>query len=145
MKSFKLHGVLDYRKRCEDEAHKKLYQCIERRSLLADEKSGKESELQGLAAELHAAKIEGIGVQELLLYEECIGLKTRELEGIKQKLLQAEAEVKEKRAELVKARQEKRALEILKEKRDAAERLKERQQENKFLDEVSVLGFGGRR
>ena len=98
-----------------------------------------------LLEELQTSKQNEVRIPELLMYEECIAFQRRQAAGLEKKLAEADAAVRARRAELVAARQEKRALELLKEKREAAERQKREHQENKFLDEIAVIGFGGKR
>ena len=145
MKPFKLQTVLDYRKRCEDAAQKRLLESQQRRSAAAAECKAAEAEVLRLLDELQASKKSDLRIPELLMYEECIAFQRREAAGLEKKLAEADAEVRKRRAELVAARQEKRVLELLKEKREAAEREKRESQENKFLDEIAVSGFGGKR
>ena len=143
MKPFKLQTVLDYRKRCEDAAQKRLMESEERRNAVAEEWKAAEAEVGRLLSELHASKQNDVRIAELLMYEKCIALQRREAAGLEKQLAEADAAVRSRRAELVAARQEKRSLELLKEKREAAEEKKRKFQENRFLDEIAVTGFGG--
>jgi len=144
MKPFKLQTVLDYRKRCEDAAQKRLLESEERRSAAAAQWKAAKAEVVRLLDELQASKQNDVRIPELLMYEECIAFQRREAAGFEKKLAEADAAVTKRRAELVAARQEKRALELLKEKREAAEKQKRENQENKFLDEIAVISFGGK-
>mgnify|MGYP006291723779 CR=1 FL=1 len=145
MKPFKLQTVLDYRKRCEDAAQKRLIESEEKRSAALADWQAAEAEVARLLEELQTSKQNEVRIPELLMYEECIAFQRRQAAGLEKKLAEADAAVRARRAELVAARQEKRALELLKEKREAAERQKREHQENKFLDEIAVIGFGGKR
>ncbi|MFW5901415.1 MAG: flagellar export protein FliJ [Thermodesulfobacteriota bacterium] len=145
MKPFKLQTVLDYRKRCEDAAQKRLIESEEKRSAALADWRAAEAEVVRLLEELKASKQNDVRIPELLMYEECIAFQRREAADLEKKLAEADEAVKARRAELVAARQEKRALELLKEKREAAERQRRDYQENKFLDEMAVIGFGGKR
>ena len=143
MKPFKLQTLLDYRKRVSDKAHEALMAAMEERDVLAASRETEENEVNRLCRELEAEKSRDISVPEMMLYEQCISAKKRHVRDLDQQLTRAEAKIREKRQELVKARQKKRVLEILKEKRETAERSKREHQEKMLIDEVAVLGFGG--
>ncbi|MFO7839132.1 MAG: flagellar FliJ family protein [Desulfosalsimonadaceae bacterium] len=143
MKPFKLQTVLDYRIRCENEVHKELLECMEMRDAHARARKAAAEEIARLSAELDEAKQDEPLVSDILLYEKCIAVKSQKESEICRRLSAAETEVRRKQAALVRARQEKRALELLKEKRQAAQAEKERLQEEKFMDEIAVISFGG--
>ncbi|MFO7930294.1 MAG: flagellar export protein FliJ [Thermodesulfobacteriota bacterium] len=145
MKTFKLHALLDYRKKQADRAHEKLAQSMEKRSSIAEAKKREENEMLLLRREIEDAEIRGVEVSELILHQEFISAKERVVRDLEESLSMAEADVREKKGELVEARQKKRALEILKQKRQEAREKKEKHAENVFLDEVAVIGFGGGR
>lgn len=145
MKTFKLQALLDYRKKQADRAHEKLAQSMEKRSSIAEAKKREENEMLRLRREIEEAGSSGVEVSELMLHQEFISAKNRLIKDLEERLSIAEADVSEKRGELVKARQKKRALEILKQKRQEAREKKEKHAENVFLDEVAVIGFGGGR
>ncbi|MFP4193628.1 MAG: flagellar export protein FliJ [Desulfobacterales bacterium] len=143
MKTFKLQALLDYRKKQADRAHEKLAQSMEKRSSIAEAKKREENEMLRLRREIEEAGRSGVEASELMLHQEFISAKDRLIRELEDSLSRAEADVSEKRGELVKARQKKRALEILKQKRQEAREKKEKHNENVFLDEVAVIGFGG--
>lgn len=143
MKPFKLQTLLDYRKRLADKAHEALMVTMEERDLLAAARETEENEVGRLCRELEAEKSRNISVPEMMLYEQCISAKKRHVRDLDHQLARADKNVREKRQELVKARQKRRVLEILKEKRETAERSKREHQEKMFMDEVAVMGFGG--
>lgn len=145
MKSFRLQTVLDYRKRLEDEAHKSLSFSLEEERYCVLEKEQREHELGQLRVELQEVKTQEVILSLVMLYEQCILCKKREIEACEQKVASVKAKIEKKKQMLVQARQEKRVLEIIKEKREDAERKKRRHQENVFLDEIAVLGFGERK
>jgi flagellar protein FliJ len=145
MKPFRLQSVLDYRKRLENIARKSLLNCFEEQSALYAEKQQGKEEVLRLCEELQEAKQKTILLPEVMLYEECIHIKKKHMNDISCKLEALDAEIKHKKEELVKARQEKKVLEILKEKRQEEEKRKQKHNENIFLDETAILGFGERK
>ena len=145
MKPFKLQSVLDYRKRIEKMAQKSLLFYLEKQSSLDAEKQKKQKELLKLFDELQSAEQKGTFLPEVMLYEKCIQDKKRGVEEIARKLEGLSSEINCKKDELIKARQEKRTLEILKEKNEEKEKRKQRHRENVFSDEAAILGLGERK
>jgi flagellar protein FliJ len=145
MKPFRLQSVLDYRKRLENIAQKSLLNSFEeQRSLNAEKQQGKEEVLR-LCEKLQEAKQNTILLPEVMLYEEYIHIKKKHMDDLSRKLEALDSKIKQKKEELVKVRQEKKALEILKEKREEEEKRKQKHSENIFLDEAAILGFGERK
>jgi flagellar protein FliJ len=145
MKPFRLQTVLNYKKRLENIAQKSLLNCFEEQSSLNTEKQMEKEEVQRLCEELQKAKQKNIILSEVMLYEEFIHIKKKHMDDISRKLATLDSEIEQKKEELVKVRQEKRALEILKEKREEKEKRKQKHSENIFLDEAAILGFGERK
>jgi len=145
MKPFKLQSVLDYRKRIEKMAQKSLLFYLEKQSSLDAEKQKRQKELLKLFDELQSAEQKGTFLPEVMLYEKCIQDKKRGVEEIARKLEGLSSEINCKKDELIKARQEKRTLEILKEKNEEKEKRKQRHRENIFSDEAAILGLGERK
>jgi len=145
MKPFKLQSVLDYRKRIEKMAQKSLLFYLEKQSSLDAEKQKRQKELLKLFDELQSAEQKGTFLPEVMLYEKCIQDKKRGVEEIARKLEGLSSEINCKKDELIKARQEKRTLEILKEKNEEKEKRKQRHRENVFSDEAAILGLGERK
>lgn len=144
MKPFRLQTVLEYRQRLEDEAHKALMLSIEEQSQLIAERDAEQADVNRLGRECEAAKTNQVQLQEIMLYDECLVLKKQQIRVCEHKIVEQEKIIRQKQEALTKARQEKRILEILKEKRSAAEKERREQQEKAFLDELGVLNFGGR-
>lgn len=145
MKPFKLQSVLDYRKRIEKMAQKSLLFYLEKQSALDAEKQKRQKELLKLSDELQSAEQKGTFLPEVMLYEKCIQDKKRGVEEIARKLEGLSSEINCKKEELIKARLEKRTLEILKEKNEEKEKRKQRHRENAFSDEAAILGLGERK
>lgn len=143
MKPFKLQSLLDYRKRLSDKAYEALQLCLEERASLAKAREDEKNELRRLCRELEEAKNRDFSVPEIMLYEQCIGAKKRRMQDLESRIVRVDEKIMEKRQSLVKARQNKRVLEILKEKREQVERSKQQRHEKMFMDEIAVIGFGG--
>lgn len=143
MKSFKLQALLDYRKRQADRAHQMLTESMEKKSRIQRDKHRAEQEIAQLKGELEKERSGKVTVSELILHEQCITARKRSIRKLEEKLAGAEKKVEERRRELVKARQKKRALEILKEKSRDEQKKRLKRMEEVFLDEVAVTGYGG--
>ena len=142
MKSFRLQAVLDYRKRIEHTVQKSLLICIEKQSLLVAEKQMQQSEILQLCRDLQTIKQKDISMPEMMLFENCIQSKKKCINDINHKLQILDSEINLKKEELIKARQEKRVLEILRKKWRNEEKRQEKRAENVFLDEWVIFGFG---
>jgi flagellar export protein FliJ len=118
---------------------------MEARDALVRARKAAAQEIRLLLKDLDAAKCEDVRIDELILYESCIARKKREEALLEQKIGDAQAEVQEKNAQLVAARQEKRALELLKERRQSEERRRQELAEKKSMDEIAVIRYGGGR
>ncbi|MFW6055603.1 MAG: flagellar export protein FliJ [Thermodesulfobacteriota bacterium] len=145
MRPFRLQSVLDYRERLENEARMSLGLCLEEQRTCLARKEQKEAEVHRLQLELQEAREKNnVLLPEVMLYEECIAARKKDILELDQKISILNARVEQKNQALVRARQEKKVLELLKAKRAEEERKKLRDQENAFLDEVAVLGYGER-
>lgn len=142
MKTFRLQSVLDYRKRNEEMSQKSLLLCLENQKILNAKMEKGRMELQKLHRALDETKRQGAALQEIMLYEDCILSKKRQLRVIDRELQMICADAEQKRQVLFQARQEKRALEILKENRDEEEKRNRKHRENIYFDEVAIIGFG---
>lgn len=143
MKNFKLQTLLNYRKKLADQACQAMALSMEKKNAIAAARQEAEKDRQRLCRELESAKNSYVRLEEIILYQQCISAKQRKVCQLEEKLAKAEKELEKKQLDLLEARQEKRVLEILKEKRRDAESKKQARQETAFLDEVSILGFGG--
>ncbi len=143
MKPFRLQTVLEHRKRREDEVQKRLMVAREQLRQLLAEREAMEQDVNRLCQECAQAKLDSLKLPEIMLYEQCIGFKKQQILTSNQRIDEQETRVHEQQEELVQARQEKRILEKLKEKRRAAESLRLQHEEKKILDEIAVLYRGG--
>lgn len=143
MKPFRLQTVLEYRKRREDEVQKRVMIAREHLRQLLTEREAMELDVSRLCQECAQAKLDSLQLPEIMLYEQCIAFKKQQILASNQRIDEQETRVHEEQKELVQARQEKRILEKLKEKRRAAESFRLQQEEKKVLDEIAVLYCGG--
>ena len=143
MKPFTLDAVLDYRKRTEDAIQREMMSIRESKDVLVLEMENEEKELARLIDEMGAAKCRDIVVSDLILYEACIRRKKRDLVDINKKINEVDARIRRQEKKLVKARQDRRALEIVRDNRENEEKERQKKAEDRFLDEVGVLRFGG--
>ncbi len=143
MKPFTLDAVLDYRKRTEEEIQMEMVSIQKSKDALVLEKKNEEKELARLIDEMGAAKCRDIVVSDLILYEACIRRKKRDVIDIGKKIGEVDARIRRQEKKLVKARQDRRALEIVRDNRENEEKQRRKQVEDRFLDEVGVLRFGG--
>ena len=144
MKPFTLDAVLDYRKRTEDEIQREMVSIRTSMDALVLEKENEERELARLIDEMGDAKCRDIVVSDLILYEACIRRKKRDIVDVDKKINEVEARIRRQEKKLVKARQDRRALEIVRDNRENEEKQRRKQAEERFLDEVGVIGFGGK-
>jgi flagellar protein FliJ len=145
MRPFRLQSMLDYKKRLEDTAQKSLLICLEERSSLNLEKQEEKKEVLKLCEQLQNAIQKIIILPEVMLYEHCIQAKKDHINEISRKLETLDSKINLKKEELVKARQDKKSLEILKKKKEEEKQRKQRYDENCFFDEAAILGFGERK
>jgi len=142
MKPFKLEGLLGYRKRLEDHAHYVLAVSMEQKRIIEEARERALEDIRRLRRELESAKTKRLDLEEILLYERCIAAKQLWLHRLEEDLAREEANVAQKEQELIRARQNKRVLEILQENFLEAEKKETNRRETLFLDEVSVLSSG---
>ena len=142
MKPFRLQSLLDYRKRVEQTIQKSLLICIEKQSSLVAEKQMQQKEILQLCRDLQNIKQKDISLPEMMLFENCIQSKKKCINDINRKLEILDSKIDQKKEELIKARQEKRVLEILRKKWRNEEKRQEKRAENVFLDEWGIFSFG---
>ncbi|MCF8105393.1 MAG: flagellar export protein FliJ [Desulfohalobiaceae bacterium] len=145
MRPFRLQSVLDYREGLENEARRSFWLCLEEQKACLAHKEQKEDEVYRLQLELQEARANNVLLPEVMLYEEYIAAQKKDILELDQKISILNVRVEQKNQALVRARQEKKVLELLKEKREEEERKEQRDLENALLDEIAVLGYGERR
>ena len=139
MKPFSMQPVLRYRKQLEDEARLAFFASQEKEQELADLVHHLEENLQRLVRELERLKQEGTTIDILLLYENRIGVEREMLAKRKEELARQHEQVERRRKRLLHTRQEKKALEQLKERQNRAYKQYKDRREAAMLDEIAVL------
>jgi len=139
MKPFSMQPVLRYRKQLEDEARLAFFASQEKEQELADLVHHLEENLQRLVRELERLKQEGTTIDILLLYENRIGVEREMLAKRREELARQHEQVERRRKRLLHTRQEKKALEQLKERQNRAYKQYKDRREAAMLDEIAVL------
>lgn len=134
-----MQPVLRYRKQLEDEARLAFFASQEKEQELADLVHHLEENLQRLVRELERLKQEGTTIDILLLYENRIGVEREMLAKRKEELARQHEQVERRRKRLLHTRQEKKALEQLKERQNRAYKQYKDRREAAMLDEIAVL------
>lgn len=142
MKPFRLQSVLDFRKKRVELAQKTLAVCLEEKKILDERVEMRQKELKSLCGELDETKRNEIVLSELMLFEDCIDYKKEQLQDTRRKLQEVCIQIERRRKELFKARQESKALEIIKENREELEKKNQARKESMFLDEIATFGYG---
>jgi flagellar protein FliJ len=139
---FKLQSVLDLKQKLEDEEKRKLadlmqLQAQEERKLLHLQQTRaqriqefKEKQCQG-----------GINVTELQMYSYIIEKLKNDIINQQLRLKEIAIRIEEQRQALIKATQERKTYEKLKEKRHQAWIDEEEYEEKKFIDELATIKF----
>lgn len=141
MNRFRLQSVLTYRKTIENMIRESLLICYKEEFLLKAERQKVQKEVRRLHEELQILKESGIPVCEMMIYENCIEVHIRHVDAIAKKLEALGDEIKSRQGKLIKARQEKRALEILNEKNDKEEKRQQRRRDLQIADESAIRSF----
>ncbi|BCO08547.1 hypothetical protein GF1_09230 [Desulfolithobacter dissulfuricans] len=139
MKPFSLEPVLKYRQQREDRARQRFMAVQKEEAALRRELDRVEEMLQSLFDGLEKERQRGTTPDMLTLFENRIHLVQEEIKKLEQKVRAATERVNKERKRLVKARQERKVLEKLKEHRNRAYRAYLEKKESAMLDEIAVL------
>ena len=138
MEPFTLQTVLDYRKRLEDIAQQRL---IEARKIKQTIKQKLTDEIRALAFfidESERLQTEGIGIPELIRYEERITNQKYTIQAIEQNLLEKTELVRKEQQNLVQRSKERQTMERLKETQNKAWITYLNKKEAAMLDEIAT-------
>jgi flagellar FliJ protein len=145
MKPFTMHAVLKYRRQLEDKALQNLTRELRIEAQLQEEFPQAEEELAGLSTALEHAQQRGISVDRLILFHQRIDL-VKDLVAQRQTALKKQqAQVAIKRQLLLKASQDRKVIEKLKEQQNATYKRHLEKLEAGMLDEIAVLSHERRR
>lgn len=139
MKPFKLESVLNYRRRLEDNARKNLTEVLREETALKKKKKELETELGMLYSNITRTRETGVTVDQLILSDLRITAVRERMEDLARELEKAGEKVKRRRNGLLKAGQDRQALEKLKEKQNKGYRDYLNKKEAVMLDEIAIL------
>lgn len=138
MKPFSLQTVLNYRKRLEDIAQ---YRFIEAKKIQETIQNKLNEEVQSLALfidEIEKLQAEGIGITELMRFEERITARKSNIQAIKKNLTEKSALVKKEQHNLIERSKERQILDQLKDTQNSAWKAYLNKKEAAMLDEIAT-------
>lgn len=138
MEPFTLQTVLDYRKRLEDIAQHRL---IEAKKIHQTIKQKLSNEVRALALfvdESEKLQTEGIGITELIRYEERITAQKYNIRAIEKNLIEKASLVRKEQQDLVHRAKERQTMERLKETQNKAWIDFLNKKEAAMLDEIAT-------
>jgi flagellar FliJ protein len=139
---FKLQTVLNYRQSLEDQAQQVLSTTLQRQSEFDLKLQQQQQNLYQYDRELKQRQQEGLTVAEMDLYESQIQHCRHLIKEIQSHLQQLEQQITVERTELLHAARERRVMEKLKDKQEAAYQQELSHQERVMLDEISLRNKG---
>jgi flagellar FliJ protein len=139
-----LEQVLKFRKEVEKMQQLEFAAARQRQDSARERLRNEKEAMQSLEQEFSQRQLEGIEAKDLQLYGDFNMRKAREIQLIRDSLPALEKAVQEKHEALLTAAKEKKALEIFKEKKMRELRLERLSREQAFLDEVALIGRGGK-
>lgn len=138
MKPFSLQTVLEYRKRLEDIAQ---YRCIEAKKIQETIQKKLNEEIHALALfidEIEKLQAEGIGITELMRFEERITARKSNVQAIKKNLTEKSALVKKEQQNLIDRSKERQIMDQLKDTQNRAWKAYLNKKETAMLDEIAT-------
>lgn len=137
MPQFSLQTALNVRERIEKTKQKAFAEQIQVAQQLKDEMQALEARLIQSAQEENQAKMSGFSVQQLVFHQRYRQRLKREIRLLAQKQAQHEQLLERHRQEVLKASQDKKALEVLKEREGQRWQKKQRKLEMAEMDEIA--------
>ena len=141
MKAFSLSTVLQYRKQLEDEAALKLAQARQEMQIAWDNLKIAENEYDHLLSELHRYQNQGIGIEELIRYENRLNLLRRKISELADIYTKKIDIVEKNKLNVIEKSKNRKVLERLKKKQDTKWKNYQQKKENNQLDEIAVLSY----
>lgn len=139
MKPFGLETILKYRQQLEDIAKQKLFKLLEKETDIQLKIQNKQQELQSLFSDLSEIRAQGVTIDMVMLFENRIQYVHEDLKELNNALSKQQEETKSQRDQLIKASQDKKILEKLKQQKNTAYKNYLDKKEATILDEIAVL------
>ncbi|TYP00209.1 flagellar FliJ protein [Geothermobacter ehrlichii] len=142
-KRFKLEALLNYRNILEREARQELAGRIRTQEALLAEINRQRAELEFLCRDFVQRQATGMSATDMRLFQSNIQLRQQELAAMEENLQQCNREVALARERLLKASQDKKSVEKLKDRHLQEQQRLARQIENRSLDEIALRRQNG--
>lgn len=139
MQPFKLDAVIKFRKQLEDTARQNLYTALEKETEAQAVRTRHQQDRDHLYLSLQQEKEQGTTAPRLIMLENRIALVKEQVSAADQGVQKAEREVESKRKALLKASQDRKVIEKMKEKQNNAYQEHLNKKELAMLDELAVL------
>jgi flagellar FliJ protein len=138
MKPFSLQTVLNYRKRLEDIAQHRLIEAKKVQETIEKKLSAEINALAIFIAETEKLQNEGIGITELIRYEESITSQKNNIRAIKKNLTEKCQLVQNEQQNLIHRSKERQIMERLKQTQNKAWQSYLNKKEAALLDEIAT-------
>ncbi|MBM9513188.1 flagellar export protein FliJ [Desulfogranum marinum] len=139
MQPFKLDAVIKFRKQLEDTARQNLFTALEKETEAQAVRTRHQQDRDHLYLRLQQEKEQGTTAPRLIMLENRIALVKEQVSAADQGVQKAEREVESKRKALLKASQDRKVIEKMKEKQNNAYQEHLNKKELAMLDELAVL------
>jgi flagellar protein FliJ len=139
MKPFTLESVLSYRIQLEKIAKNRLLEAERKRTKIFMLFQETRTLFEILIGDLAKRQSEGMDVTEMIRYEDKIDVVKNELASLKNTLAERDAEVLRERENTLKKSKDRKIMEKLKEKQNAAWQQYLNKKESAILDEIAVI------
>jgi flagellar FliJ protein len=138
MKPFTLQTILDYRKRLEDIAQHRLIEAKKVREIIKKKLNDEKSALAIFIDETESLQVQGVGITELIRYEDRITAQKNNILAIKKNLSEKSELVQKEQQQLVMRSKERQIMERLKETQNMAWKGYLDKKEAAMLDEIAT-------
>lgn len=138
MKPFSLQTVLDYRKRLEDIAQHRFIEAKKIQGTIQKKLNEEVHALSLFIDEIEKMQAEGIGITELMRFEERITARKSNVQAIKKNLTEKSALVKKEQQNLIDRSRERQIMDQLKDTQNRAWKAYLNKKEAAMLDEIAT-------
>ncbi|PID72026.1 MAG: flagellar export protein FliJ [Desulfobulbus propionicus] len=139
MQPFKLHAVIKFRQQLEDNARQNLFTAQEEEYAARVVFEARQQELKALYDTLQQDKEQGTTAARLIMLDNRIALVQEHIKHDQEVLKKAQTNVQNKHKALLKASQDKKIIEKVKEKQDSSYKEYLSKKERTMLDELAVI------